>query len=80
MGFFPWALSGQTRVIGNFRPTEKEGSHSASECKKRADDLDKAEAWNIYFLTQSRKDYLESDALCNFKIVQDARKCLGDLD
>lgn len=55
-------MSGQSRGIAAFGPMEKELSLSAGECKKGADDLDKAEAWNIYFLNQSKKDYLESDA------------------
>lgn len=49
---------------------EKEGSLSLGECKKRADDLDRAEAWDIFFLNQSRKDYLEFRCfICNFKIA-----------
>lgn len=40
-------------------PWRRRGLYPA-ECKKRADDVDRAEAWNIFFLNQSRKDYLDS--------------------
>lgn len=55
------------RVIAVFRPMKKEVPLVVSERKEQM--IWKAEAWNIFLLNQSRKDYLESVALFNFKTV-----------
>lgn len=56
--FSPWPLSGQTRMIAIFRLIKKEVSFSC-EWEKTTDDLEKAEACNVFFFFFSPLAYPE---------------------